>query len=212
MNNFLKDARKKANYTQAQVSEMLGIPLGTLRRWEQNVNEPDMGSIIALARAYRTSTDYLLTGGNSLCASKPNPNSKPVPYYGHIAAGTPIGFDTADCTIDCPCDVADKFPNGFFLKVEGDSMSRRIPNGAIALIDPEQREPTNEKSCYAVCVNGDRATIKRIRRLDNGIELIPDSYDPTYRSKIFDYNDDSTKTVTVFGKVVWFMMPFDFEV
>lgn len=56
----LKDARKRTGMTQAQVSQQSGIPLGTLRRWEQGVNEPDMDSIIQLADLYGVSTDELL--------------------------------------------------------------------------------------------------------------------------------------------------------
>lgn len=56
----IKDARKKSGYTQAQAAEMSGIPLGTLRRWEQGVNEPNIDAIIMLADIYGVSTDVLL--------------------------------------------------------------------------------------------------------------------------------------------------------
>ena len=56
----LKDARRKSGLTQAQVSEISGIPLGTLRRWEQGVNEPSIDFIVQLADIYHVSTDELL--------------------------------------------------------------------------------------------------------------------------------------------------------
>lgn len=56
----IKDARKKSGLTQTQASEMSGIPLGTLRRWEQGVNEPSIDAIIQLADLYGVSTDVLL--------------------------------------------------------------------------------------------------------------------------------------------------------
>ncbi len=56
----LKDARKRAGFTQTQVVEISGIPLGTLRRWEQGVNEPNIDAIIQLADIYNVSTDELL--------------------------------------------------------------------------------------------------------------------------------------------------------
>jgi len=56
----LKDARNKAGMTQRQAAEKSGIPLGTLRRWEQGVNEPDTDSIIRLADLYGVSTDEML--------------------------------------------------------------------------------------------------------------------------------------------------------
>lgn len=60
MGNHLKEARIQAGMTQAQASEASGIALGTLRRWEQGVNEPDIAAIILLADLYRTTTDDLL--------------------------------------------------------------------------------------------------------------------------------------------------------
>ena len=62
----LKDARKKAGLTQAQAAEISGIPLGTLRRWEQGVNEPSIDFIVQLADIYQVSTDELL--GSSFSA------------------------------------------------------------------------------------------------------------------------------------------------
>ena len=56
----LKEARKKAGCTQQQASDESGVALGTLRRWEQGVNEPDIDSIIKLADLYGVSTDELL--------------------------------------------------------------------------------------------------------------------------------------------------------
>lgn len=61
----IKDARKKAGLTQAQVSQISGIPLGTLRRWEQGVNEPNIDAIVMLADIYQVSTDELLGSGFS---------------------------------------------------------------------------------------------------------------------------------------------------
>lgn len=56
----IKDARAKSGFTQRRASEISGIPLGTLRRWEQGINEPDIDSIILLADIYGVSTDVLL--------------------------------------------------------------------------------------------------------------------------------------------------------
>ena len=56
----IKDARNRAGYKQREVSEALNLPLGTLRRWEQGVNEPDIESLIDLANLYGTSVDALL--------------------------------------------------------------------------------------------------------------------------------------------------------
>lgn len=98
-------------------------------------------------------------------------------------------------------------PNVFLLRVEGESVNKIIPNDHLALISPKQKEP-NEHDLFAVCVNGHDATIKHVKPLANGIALIPDSHDPTYRPQIFDYADDDCEEVTIIGKVVWSCMAF----
>ena len=60
-------------------------------------------------------------------------------------------------------------------------------------------------------MNGYDATIKRVRKLNNGFELVPDSNDPTYRPQTFNYNEPGTQTITVIGRVVYYVLPFDWE-
>lgn len=141
-----------------------------------------------------------------------------VPFFGEIVAGAPIEIDDLGCycskvEIPIPYIVHEKHPRSFLLRVVGNSMDRKIPNGYNALIDPDENEP-NEHDAFAIYVNGDSATIKRVKKLENGYELIPDSYDPTCLPIVFDHNNpvDQEKTVTVLGKVVYAVMPFDYEI
>lgn len=68
----LQEARKLAGLTQRQASERLGIPLSTLRRWEQGVNEPDAASINKMADFYKVSTDYILGSGHVKHVDQPS--------------------------------------------------------------------------------------------------------------------------------------------
>ena len=56
----IKEARSRAGFTQQDVSDKTGIHLGTLRRWEQGVNEPDTDSLVLLLDLYRASADEVL--------------------------------------------------------------------------------------------------------------------------------------------------------
>ena len=60
---------------------------------------------------------------------------------------------------------------------------------------------------YAVCVNGYDATVKRVRKLNNGFVLEPDSTDPTYERQVFNYNEAGTQAVIVIGLVVYYVLP-----
>lgn len=214
MKTNLKHIRKTKGLTQEQVSQITNIPLGTLRRWEQGVNEPDMESIIKLAHLYAVSTDTILGSsfGVELDSIKPTLDNLTVdvPIYGSIAAGTPIEMIETDSTFPLPKEIYEKYPDAFLLKVQGDSMNRILPNGCYALIDPCTIVERDNQP-YAICVNGHDATIKRVRVLNNGFELIPDSTDPTYKPRVFDYGEKGTEVITVIGRVVYHVLPFDWS-
>lgn len=54
---------------------------------------------------------------------------------------------------------------------------------------------------------------KRIKRLANGVELIPDSLDPTHKPIVFDKEDESKrKELKIEGEIVWYTIPFDFQI
>ena len=215
MKTNLKIVRKYAGLTQSQVANATGIPLGTLRRWEQGVNEPDMESVVKLAELYGVSTDTIL--GSRFAEDLEGlervafTSFSDVPLYGSIAAGVPIEMIAVDETHPIPDPVHNAYPDSFLLRVKGRSMDRVLPDGCYALIDP-CKEVTKDGAAYAVAVDGDDATIKRVRKLANGFELVPDSTDPTYKPKVYDYGEEGTETVTVLGRVVWYCVPFDWVV
>ena len=145
-----------------------------------------------------------------LKVATPDTNMVDVPLYGAIAAGTPIEMTPVENTQPIPAKVHELHPNAFLLKVEGNSMNRVLPNGSYALIDP-CKTVERDGAPYAVCVNGYDATIKRVRKLNNGFQLVPDSTDPTYETKTYNYNEPETQTITVIGRVVYYVLPFDWE-
>lgn len=133
-----------------------------------------------------------------------------VPLYGSIAAGTPIEMIEVEGTHPVPKKVMDRHPDAFLLRVEGESMNRILPNGCYALVDPCD-DVDHDNQPYAVCVNGYDATIKRVKKLAYGFELDPDSTDPTFKAKIYDYGEDGTDRITVIGRIVYHVLPFDWS-
>ena len=134
-----------------------------------------------------------------------NGRFRAVPVVLAVAAGQPDMW-AVDRHMDVPEEVMAKHPESYLVRVVGDSVNRRILDGYYALVDPKLTDP-NDHDLFAVCVNGDAATIKRIHKLAHGLELIPDSYDPTIRPIVYDENDEDDPEVTIMGKVVYAVMP-----
>lgn len=133
-----------------------------------------------------------------------------VPLYGSIAAGIPIEMTEVENTHPVPAKVHEMYPDSFLLKVEGNSMNHVLPDGCYALVVPTD-EIKRDNDLYAVCVNGYDATIKRVKKLANGFQLVPDSTDPTYPVQTYNYNEPGTETITVIGRVVYYVLPFDWS-
>lgn len=60
LGNKIKSARKKKDYTQEKLSEMVGISVGYLSAIERGDKLPKLTTFIKLANALQISTDYLL--------------------------------------------------------------------------------------------------------------------------------------------------------
>ena len=58
--NKLNRARTKANLTQEQVAEALGVSRQTISNWENEKTYPDIKSVVTLSDLYGVSLDYLL--------------------------------------------------------------------------------------------------------------------------------------------------------
>lgn len=214
----LKDIRINSGMSRKEAAEKLNVPFNTYRNWEQCVNQPrDNEQIKQIANLFGVSIEALfgydmIPPGALTPANVSDEDAfKYVPLLGRIAAGQPIYMDRVEDHVLIPNEVMRHHPHAFLLRVEGESMNRILPDGCFALIDPDLKEPTIDNAPYAVCVNGYDATIKRVHRLNHGFELVPDSTDPTFVPRVYDYNDPSTDLITVIGEVVWYTLPYDWS-
>ena len=63
MNAFatrLKELRLENNYTQVKMAEKLGIRQQSYVRYEKGTGEPSLESLVAIAKIFNVSIDYLL--------------------------------------------------------------------------------------------------------------------------------------------------------
>lgn len=206
----IAEARIAKGWSQQQLAEKIGTTQQTIQRYESGARDLKSSVIIKLSSALGVTISYLLGLKDTDDGSVREDQFVDVPLYGSIAAGTPIEMMEVEDTFPVPARMHDAHPDAFLLKVEGESMNRILPNGCYALVDPCETVEENGAP-YAVCVNGYDATIKRVRKLNNGFELVPDSTDPTYPVQTYNYNEPGTETITVIGRVVYYVLPFDWS-
>lgn len=206
----IKRFRSAKDWTQEQLADKVGVTRSTVTQWETGWSQPRMGAVEKLAAAFSVSVSDMVAETDAANASSSSTREVDAPLYGSIAAGTPIEMIEVNEYHSIPAAIHKRYPNAFLLKVEGNSMDKILPNGCYALIDPCSHVE-NDGDPYAVCVNGYDATIKRVRKLNNGFELVPDSTDPTYPVQTYNYNEPGTETITVIGRVVYYVLPYDWK-
>ncbi len=64
----LQNLRKKSNYTQEELADVMNVSRQAISKWESDVAFPETEKLIALSKLYKCSIDYLLNNEND------NPN------------------------------------------------------------------------------------------------------------------------------------------
>lgn len=185
-----------------KLASMIDVEKQAVYSWVKMRSFPSTNNIQKLIDVLHVTSDDLLAIGGSVTHGL-----ELVPLYGSVAAGVPIEMLHVDDMKEAPSKYMNDDADCFMVRVRGNSMNRIVHDGELALISPKHHE-MNEHDVFLVSVNGDDATIKHIHKLENGIELVPDSYDPTYRSRIIDFGDGTDQAFKIIGKVVWWCADF----
>lgn len=200
--NNMGEIRRRAGFTQKEAAEATEIPLGTLRRWEQGQNDPDMGSLIKLAELYHTTLDSLLVPERKLPPNaipvRGTSAMVPVRVLGSTHAGDLMDEEESDYEVEFPAGVVSGHPGCFALKVEGDCMNRRYPSGCVVLVDPGM-EPRNGMAVVAEFEDG-RSVLRCYLRGQSALMLTADSFSE-HPDIIVTQTDPPVRLV---GTVVWF--------
>lgn len=200
----LRELRKKENRTQQYLATYLGITQQAYAAYENNKAQPPLDIMQKLATFFDVSIDYLLGrtetprlhDSNGIpCPEPTTEHSHWVPVYGAIAAGIPI--DAIEDIEDFE-EVDDTLGEVFCLRVKGHSMEPRICDGDVVVIHKQENIENGEIA--AVMVNGDEATLKKVKIDKNGIMLIP--LNPSYETMYYSKKEIEEKPVKVLGKMV----------
>lgn len=185
-----------------KLSAMIGLEKQAVYSWLKMKSFPSTSNLQKIIDELNVTSDDLLA-----LHPATRKGLVPIPLYGTVAAGLPIEMLPVEDMKEAPARFVDDDPDAFMVKVHGTSMNRHIQDGEFALVSPRHTEP-NERDMFLVTVNGYDATIKHVRKLENGVELVPDSYDPTHRPQVYDFGNNDTPTIKILGKVVWWCKEF----
>ena len=194
--SILRNLRKANHVTQRHLADSLYIDCSTVTKWETGKAIPSPETLNKIADYFGVSVDYLL-GRKS--APQKSDNAIKVPVLGYVAAGIPI--EQIEDILDYEELDPERFnPNCeyFALKIRGDSMQPRIMDGDVVIV---RKQPSVESGEIAiVCVNGEEATCKQVRKHEDGLSLI--SLNQSYAPMYFTPKEVAEKPVTILGKVI----------
>lgn len=191
---LLKQLRTTAKETQQEVATAIGVDRTTYAKYESGASEPSLEMMQRLASHFGVSLSRLL--GEPQVPRVENRIS--VPVLGRVAAGIPI--EAIEEIIDYEELDAEEYGHGeyFGLKIAGQSMEPKISDGDVVIV---RRQPDVENGEIAVVlVNGDDATVKRIKKSPQGVTLLPSN--PAYEPLYYSNEEIERLPVVIIGKVV----------
>jgi len=201
--NKIRELRKQKNVTQKELASFLQIADSTLSYWEMGKYEPDNESLKKLSNYFSVPIDFLLghsSKSNPQILSSDTPRKKgiKIPVLGTIAAGIPI--EAIEDIVDWEEITEELAHTGEFfgLIIKGDSMEPVLQNGDVVIVRKQSHAETGDT--VAVLINGEDATVKRIKKESDGVILIPNN--PTYEPMYYSPQQVEELPLSILGKVI----------
>ena len=198
------ELRRRYGITQEELAKIAGVSRGAVSQWEGGFSEPRMGAIQRIADHYGLLKNNIIEDGGMMMPLPANAipvrgtsAMVPVRVLGRTHAGERMDEHESDYEAEFPAGVVSRHPRCFALKVEGDCMNRRYPEGCHVLVDPDA-EPSNGRAVVAEFEDG-RSVLRCYYRGQSSLMLTADSFSE-YEDIILTGEDP----VRLIGVVVWF--------
>lgn len=207
----IRALREDNGLTQPKFAAAIGATTTTVSGWETRAVPTSRKFLERISEQFAVPINdlvsengyYAKTRGAVTIAPKPATGSLPVVGAAH--AGDPSRvYESNEGMLECPEEYC--LEGNFFVRVSGDSMDRQLPDGSYALIDTHREVHSGDIAL--VKVNGDDATIKRVKLADGLAILEPDSSNPEHRRRVIDATDPDSPDVRLVGKVVYAVTRF----
>ena len=194
--NRLNKAISLRNIKPIELSEKTGINKSKISSYMSGRYKAKQDGVYLLAQALNVSEVWLM-GYDVPMESIPIKNIEKIkiPVLGTVKAGylaqeNIIGYESID-------NVSDP-ENYYALQVTGNSMEPLFSDGDIAIV--HKQDNFDSGNTCIILVNGDEATVKKVVRMDDGIDLI--AMNPYYPVRHFSKNEMNEIPVKIIGKVV----------
>lgn len=191
MNRF-KELRNKYGYSQKELAEMLFVNQTAVSQWERGITTPNKSSLAKLCDLFDVSADYLLG------IEEKKIKGVKIPVLGRVQAGIP--FEAIEEILDWEEISPEMAATGdhFGLRVRGRSMEPRILEGDVIIVRKQSYVDSGDTA--VVMVNGDEATVKKVKKTKAGLTLIPNN--PAFDPMFYTPEEVMTLPVQIIGKVV----------
>lgn len=193
MDVFVAQLRKAMflkGWRQADLVRAIGATDGQVSSWYNGKYRPNAEMMDKIAKALGVSVAFLLGKEEVPLAALTLPKAEEVPVLGRVAAGVPI-----EAQEDVIGSVFAEKPGLFALRVKGDSMTPRIMDGDLLLVQPQD---SAEDGDLVIAVIDGEATCKVLRRNAYGVTLVP--FNAAYAP--FVYSRAQAEDLRILGKVV----------
>ena len=188
----IANLREEYGWKQYELAQKMDLNPAALNKIENGKRSIKEEEISKVAQIFGISTDTLL-GVNT-----PRPGNR-IPILGTVVAGQPayaaeniVGWE----------EVTDKMSMQgklFALKVKGSSMEPEFKEGDIVIV---REQPDIESGdIAAVLINGDEATLKKVKKDPNGLFLYAFNQ-AVYEPHFYSNNDIETLPVRIVGRVI----------
>lgn len=196
-NTVLQNLRAEKGVPQLMVAEYLGITKQSYSLYELGKRNPDNEMLYKISEYFNVSLDYLL-GKSKIKNPECITGAVRIPVLGTVRAGIPI--DAVEEILDYEEITPQMASSGdyFALKIKGNSMEPKFSEGDVVIV--RQQNDVDTGDIAIVLINGDEATVKKIKKQEDGISLIPSN--PAYDIKFFNQKEIETLPVNIIGKVV----------
>lgn len=192
----IKEARKAAGLTQVELAKKTELSRSYIGDIEKDRYNPSVSTLQLIAKATNAPLEALLP---STKPPKPAGRGVRIPVLGRVVAGIPI--EAVEEILDYEEITPELAASGdfFALKIRGHSMEPRMMEGDVVIV--RRQDDVDSGDVAIVLVNGDEATVKRVKKQEDGITLIATNtsvYEPHYYSN----KEIAELPVRILGKVV----------